>query len=100
MTINNAITIQPERRLCEIDGRLGYFHYWEHYATVVPSIGSLPGGHESHVFGIVEFADDVQRVDPTRIKFVDDQNRELELLEKVHKKMKEAPKNDVQREAD
>lgn len=31
---------------------------------------------------------------------VDDQNRELELLEKVHKKMKEAPKHDVQRETD
>lgn len=31
MTINNAIIIQPERRLCEVDGRLGYFHCWESY---------------------------------------------------------------------
>lgn len=100
MTINNAIILQPERRLCEVDGRLGYFHCWENYATVVPSIGSLPGGQESHVIGIVELPDGVQRLDPTCIKFVDDQNRELELLEKVHKKMKEAPKHDVQREAD
>ena len=100
MTTNNTFVVQQERRLCEVDGRLGYFHCWEQYATTVPQIGSLPGGQESHVFGIVEFADGVQRLNPTRIKFVDDQNRELELLEKVHKKMKEALKHDVQRETD
>lgn len=98
--MNNVITIQPERRLCEVDGKLGYFHCWAQYATTVPQIGPLPGGQESHLYGIVEFSNGVQRLDPTCIKFVDDQNRELELLEKVHKKMKEAPKNDVQRETD
>ena len=90
MTINNAIIIQPERRLCEVDGRLGYFHCWESYNDYF----------YGYVIGIVEFSDGVQRLDPSRIKFVDDQNRELELLEKVHKKMKEAPKHDVQRETD
>lgn len=90
MTINNALIIQPERRLCEVNGKLGYFHCWEQYKDYF----------YGHVTGIVEFADGVLRVHPTSIKFVDDQNRELELLEKVHKKMKEAPKDDVQREAD
>lgn len=90
MTINNAIILQLERRLCEVNGKLGYFHCWEQYKDCF----------YGHVTGIVEFADGVLRVHPTSIKFVDDQNRELELLEKVHKKMKEAPKHDVQREAD
>lgn len=71
--MNNVITIQPERRLCEVDGKLGYFHCWESY--------------KDFFYGYV-------------IGIVDDQNRELELLEKVHKKMKEATKHDVQRETD
>lgn len=90
MTTNNTFVVQQERRLCEVDGRLGYFHCWESYKDYF----------YGYVIGIVEFPDGVQRLDPSRIKFVDDQNRELELLEKVHKKMKEAPKHDIQRETD
>lgn len=45
MTINNAIIIQPERRLCEADGRLGYFHCWESYKDYF----------YGYVIGIVEF---------------------------------------------
>ena len=90
MSTNNTFVVQQERRLCEANGKLGYFHCWESYKDYF----------YGYVIGIVEFADSVQRVDPTCIKFVDDQNRELELLEKVHKKVKEAQKHDVQRETD
>ena len=82
--MNNVIAIQPERRLCEVDGKLGYFHCWEQYVGTNPLLPC-----SSKVFGIVEFKDRVQRVDPDFIKFVDDENHELALIEKVHKKMKE-----------
>lgn len=67
-------------RLCEVDGRLGYFHTWEHYSKPIeasPMIGGHPGCVLSKVFGIVEFEDDVKRVDPSEIKFVDEENSML-----------------------
>lgn len=71
------IEICFERRLCTVDGELGYFHCWEYYSTVVdasPMIGGHPGGTVSYILGIVEFPDGVKRIDPTKIKFCDEQN--------------------------
>ena len=102
--INNSIfEIQQERRLCEVDDQLGYFHCWESYADVIaPSLmqSGHPGGQYSRVFAIVEFAEGVKRVDPTEVKFVDDKNQELPLLEKVHRKIKEKKNGNLQRETD
>lgn len=70
------ITIKKERRLCKVGKELGYFHCWEQYGDVifpVLTVGSHPdpGGQYSRVFGIVEFYDQIERVDPTKIQFVD-----------------------------
>lgn len=87
--MNNVITIRPERRLCKVDGRLGYFHCWAQYATTVPQIGPLPGGQESHLYGIVEFSKSIRRVKPEDIRFVDEENRDLAALEEANKVAKE-----------
>lgn len=66
-TLSN-ITVTKELRLCKIDGELGYFHCWEQYGDIIfPGImvGSNPGGQYSRIFGIVEFDDRIERVDPT-----------------------------------
>ena len=71
------ISITHPTRLCVVHDECGYFHCWEWYATVVSpglTIGSPPGGQLSQVYGIVEFTDRVERVDPTDIKFVDEEN--------------------------
>lgn len=71
------ITIKQERRLCEINGELGYFHLWEYYSQPLNAshlIGVAPAGVFSRVFGIVEFEDGVKRIDPTEIKFVDEEH--------------------------
>ena len=76
----NTITLEHERRLCEVDDRVGYFHCWEQYADVLmPGLtaGSSPGGQYSRIFGIVEFEDGVERVEPSHIKFVDEENSML-----------------------
>lgn len=78
---NTVYELKPERRLCEIDGELGYFHCWAHFA----------GRGYSGTNALVEFKDgSVRYCDPRNIKFVDDENHELALIEKVHKKMKGA----------
>lgn len=67
-------------RLCIVNGVFGYFQCWEFYADVVPAsltIGGAPGGQISRVYGIVEFSDRVQRVDPSAIQFVDEKNLSL-----------------------
>ena len=87
--MNNVITIQPERRLCEVDGKLGYFHCWEQYAVTVPRIGPLSGGQVSHLYGIVEFSKSIRRVDPENIRFVDEENSNLTVLEEANKVTKE-----------
>lgn len=64
-----------EHRLCKVDKEVGYFHCWEQYSDVVEpglTIGSHPGGQYSQVFGIIEFDDRVERVDPSKIKFIDE----------------------------
>lgn len=62
-------------RLCKVDKELGYFHCWEQYGDVISpglTIGSNPGGQYSRVFGIIEFDDRIERVDPSKIQFVDE----------------------------
>lgn len=86
--IYNNITISFETRLCTVDGKLGYFHCWEHYSKPIepsPMIGGHPGGILSQIFGVVEFPDGVKRVDPYQIKFCDEQN---EILQRMNEQMK------------
>lgn len=86
MSALHDITIKQERRLCEVSGRLGYFHCWEQYGDVIApglTVGSHPGGQYSRVFGIVEFSDGVERVDPSKIKFIDEESQVLHQLEKI-----------------
>lgn len=82
------INIRYETRGCEVNGRPGYFHCWEHWANVVdasPLRGGHPGGQISQVYGIVEFSDGVKRVDPVKIKFTDEENSLLDMIEKKTK---------------
>lgn len=70
----NDIMVKKELRLCKVGGVFGYFHCWEQYGDVIfpgLTVGSNPGGQYSRVFGIVEFYDQIERVDPTKIQFVD-----------------------------
>lgn len=67
-------------RLCKVGDRLGYFNTWEHYSKPVPAslmIGGAPAGVFSQIFGIVEFPDGTERVEPHKIKFCDEQNAAL-----------------------
>lgn len=87
------IKICYETRDCMVNGRPGYFHCWEHWANVVDASllrGGHPGGQVGQVYGIVEFTDCIQRVDPTKIKFCDEQNAILAEMEKTIKKIKES----------
>lgn len=79
------IPIIQSTRSCKVDGRPGYFHTWEQYSNPVPAsplIGGAPAGVVSQVFGIVEFSDGVERVQPYKIKFTDEENAGLNALEK------------------
>ena len=81
------IEVEWTTRLCKVGEKLGYFHTWEHYSKPLPAsplIGGEPAGIFSKVFGIVEFPDGVQRVDPTDICFCDDGN---EILTELNKKL-------------
>ena len=80
--------IKWETRLCEVDGEIGYFYTWEQFSTVVdasPMIGGHPGGVVAKVYGIIEFPDRVHRVEPTKIKFVDEIN---DVLNEINKNKK------------
>lgn len=71
---------KSDLRLCEVKGKLGYFHTWEHYSKPVgasPLVGGAPAGVIGLVFGIVEFSDGVKRVYPYEIKFRDEINQKL-----------------------
>ena len=90
----NDLKICWETRICEVDGRPGYFHTWEQFSKPVEGsilIGGPPAGVFAQVFGIVEFADGVQRVEPYKIKFSDENNAELNAYEKW---LKEKMEND------
>lgn len=69
------ITVKKELRLRKVGGEFGYFHCWEQYSDVIfpgLTVCSNPGGQYSRVFGIVEFDDRVMRIEPSKIKFVDE----------------------------
>lgn len=80
------MTVEFSTRLCNVKDRTGYFHCWEHFSKPIPPsrlIGGAPGGVFSKIFGIVEFSDGVKRIDPTDIKFCDEENCNLANLEKT-----------------
>ena len=82
MALLNDITVKKELRLCKVGGEFGYFHCWEQYGDVIfpgLTVGSHPdpGGQYSRVFGIVEFYDQIERVDPTKIQCVDEDHERL-----------------------
>lgn len=71
--------IKQERRLCKVNGEYGYFHTWE-YVTRTPKQRYFANNdvvNTSNLFGIVEFPDRVQRVDPEHIMFCDEDNEFL-----------------------
>ena len=77
------ITIEWATRICEVNGEIGYFHTWEQWSNVIdasPLAGGHPGGQVSQVYGIVEFPDGVRRVSPTFIKFRDEINGGLAVM--------------------
>ena len=85
-----------ETRGCTVKGRPGYFHTWEQFSKPVeasPLIGGAPAGVIAQVFGIVEFSDGVQRVQPYDIQFTDEENHMLNELEKWMSEREEATEN-------
>lgn len=86
------ITVKQERRLCVVNGKMGYFHCWEHYSRPVepsPMIGGAPGGVISFVRAIVEFPEGIGYVDPKDLKFCDEENVYLHRLRKIEDMRKE-----------
>ena len=86
--MSNDILIRQETRLCNVKGKYGYFHSWEHYSKPVeasPLVGGAPAGVISQVFGIVEFEDGVHRVQPYDIKFLDEEKEFLHILNEREK---------------
>ena len=84
--------IRWRTRDCEVDGRYGHFHMWEQYSEVIPPsplIGGHSGGVVAGVFGIVEFEAGVERVDPTKISFTDQEHAEISEVNKVIRAFKE-----------
>lgn len=87
----NNIKICWETRLCKVDGELGYFHTWEQYSRPIgasPMVGGPPAGVFSCLYGIVEFEDRIQRVDPTKIQFCDEDHSGLCVMNKHERKKK------------
>lgn len=79
-------------RPCLVNGEYGEFHIWEQWSEPVgesPLIGGPPAGVVSRVVGIVEFPDGIRRVDPTSIKFVDEEHANLCGSAKVYKRKAE-----------
>lgn len=75
-------------RLCQVGEKIGYFHTWEHYSKPLeasPLMGGAPAGVFSKIFGIVEFSDGVRRIDPTDIRFCDEENDMLLKMENARK---------------
>lgn len=88
MATLSDITVKKELRLCKVDKELGYFHCWEQYCDVIApgiTIGSHPGGQYSRVFGIVEFDDRIERVDPSEIQFIDETHTFLHIQKENYK---------------
>lgn len=80
------IQIRHETRICQVEHEVGLFHCWEQYADVISpglTVGSHPGGQYARVYGIVEFTNDVRRVDPSKIMFIDETNNYLNNFAKL-----------------
>ena len=96
MTRNDlTMNIQWHTRACTVNGEYGYFHTWEQYSKPLPAsdlVGGAPAGVFSKVFGIVEFADGVRRVDPTYIHFCDEENDSLKWMNEHREEIEEKPK--------
>lgn len=91
------IPIKQPTRGCTVDGRPGYFHLWEQYSEPIPAsplMGGAPAGILAQVFGIVEFSDGVERVQPYKIKFTDEENASLGAFEKWLAEKDEKTKED------
>ena len=89
------IEVKRKTRLCKVGDRHGYFHTWEQYSAPIPEsplIGGAPAGVIAQVFGIVEFADGVRRVQPYEIVFFDEQSRCLAQLDEIHGNKKKEKK--------
>lgn len=71
---NTNVVMKCETRLCEVNGRYGYFHTWEQYSEIIPP-SLLKGGHSggviASIFAIIEFPEGIERVEPTKVKFID-----------------------------
>ena len=80
--------IRWKTRDCEVDGRYGYFHMWEQYSDI-----NVFGGTSAQVYGIVEFAEGIERVDPSKIKFIDQEHAELVMVNKFRKELMEGQNN-------
>lgn len=90
------MNVEFPTRLCEVNGKLGYFHRWEKWSKVVdasPLRGGHPGGQNGQVFGIVEFEDGVRRVGPSSIKFCDEENAILCEMAKHHEALRRGEAN-------
>lgn len=74
--VNAEIEIKHETRLCKVNGKYGIFHLWEEQYTrpIIDELRLIPTEIGSQVFGIVEFADCVKRVQPDEIIFCDEQS--------------------------
>ena len=88
------MNVEFPTRLCEVEGKLGYFNLWEQWSNVVdasPLRGGRPGGQIGQVYGIVEFKDGVRRVNPSFIKFCDEQNAILCEMAKHYEETSKTP---------
>lgn len=93
---NMGLEVKPETRLCKVGNKYGYFHTWEQYSVPIPEsplIGGAPAGVVAQVFGIVEFADGVRRVEPYEIIFCDEQSDTLAQLNAVRGSTRKGKKN-------
>ena len=84
--LNAEIEIKHETRLCKVNGEYGIFHLWESQYTrpISDELSFIPIGIDTQVFGIVEFADCVKRVQPDEIIFCDEQSDYLARLNEIH----------------
>ena len=83
----DGIKLSYKTRLCQVGDEIGDFHCWEQFSTVIEpgiAVGSHPGGQIAQMYGIVEFPDSVRRVDPTKIKFVDEDNADLAVVNEFY----------------
>lgn len=80
------VTHRLENRLCIVGNEYGWFHIWEYFSQPLeanPLIGGAPAGVFSKIFGIVEFAGGVRRVEVNDIYFCDNDNEALKDLNKM-----------------